>query len=383
MEGFALLSVLSLAMFAGSYIFGSVPLVMTLSESRARIFSVFGAGLLVGTALSVIIPEGVQSIYDGQIEVYDKMVLYQQQQHIDVDNLPRVVPKDVEVHANLAAAGLNRKVAENHSISKREVVQSVQGLHKEVPAGNDEAGHGGHEHGHDHDHNLKEQLHLAHKSIGLSLLHLAHKSIGLSLVIGFIVMLLIDQISRSASSGGVGRQFKITATIGLVVHAAADGVALASASAINKTDVQFIVFAAIMLHKGPAAFGLVSFLLAEGLEAFRVKRHLLVFSLSAPVAALVTYYTIATFGLGGESLSSGSTTGVLMLFSAGTFLYVATVHVLSELVNNPKSGDFELVPTNASGHSHSASGLSLTVRELLALVIGAVCPTIIASGHSH
>ncbi|KAK0415747.1 hypothetical protein QR680_012098 [Steinernema hermaphroditum] len=379
MEGFTLLSVLSLAMFAGSYIFGSVPLVMTLSESRARIFSVFGAGLLVGTALSVIIPEGVQAIYDGQIEYYDKMVFYQHQQRIDVDTLPRVVPKDAEVHEKLAAAGLNQKVAgqEEHNISKREVIQSpskedhvrsVRALHKEVAA-ESEPGH--EHHGHGHDHSLKEQLHLAHKSIGLSL------------VIGFVIMLLIDQITRSAGSGGVDRQFKITATIGLVVHAAADGVALASASVINKTDVQFIVFAAIMLHKGPAAFGLVSFLVSEGLERARVKRHLLVFSLAAPVAALVTYYVILTLGFGGESLSSGSTTGVLMLFSAGTFLYVATVHVLSELVNNPKSGDFELVPTNASGHSHGASGLSLTVRELLALVIGAVCPTILASGHSH
>ena len=34
----------------------------------------------------------------------------------------------------------------------------------------------------------------------------------------------------------------------------------------------------------------------------------------------------------GESMRSESSTGVLMLFSAGTFLYVATVHVLPELV---------------------------------------------------
>lgn len=35
----------------------------------------------------------------------------------------------------------------------------------------------------------------------------------------------------------------------------------------------------------------------------------------------------------GESMRSESSTGVLMLFSAGTFLYVATVHVLPELVS--------------------------------------------------
>eukprot|EP00116_Pleurobrachia_bachei_P018670 sb/3478932/ len=51
---------------------------------------------------------------------------------------------------------------------------------------------------------------------------------------------------------------------GLVVHAAADGVALGAATLTDKADVEFIIFLAIMLHKAPAAFGLTSFLLHEG-----------------------------------------------------------------------------------------------------------------------
>lgn len=47
------------------------------------------------------------------------------------------------------------------------------------------------------------------------------------------------------------------------------------------------------LHiQAPAAFGLVSFLLVEGLERARVKRHLLAFSLSAPITALLTFYIL-------------------------------------------------------------------------------------------
>lgn len=84
MDGFTLLSLLSLAMFFGSYLSGSVPLAMSFSEvcpllsfflsiramfryfqSKLRFVSIFGAGLLVGTALAVIIPEGVQSIYEA------------------------------------------------------------------------------------------------------------------------------------------------------------------------------------------------------------------------------------------------------------------------------------------------------------------------------
>ena len=42
-----------------------------------------------------------------------------------------------------------------------------------------------------------------------------------------------------------------TTTLGLVVHAAADGIALGAAAATNELDVEIIIFLAIMLHKVP------------------------------------------------------------------------------------------------------------------------------------
>ena len=42
-------------------------------------------------------------------------------------------------------------------------------------------------------------------------------------------------------------------------------------SYILQTDVEIIVFLAIMLHKAPASFGLVTFLLHEGLERSRIR----------------------------------------------------------------------------------------------------------------
>lgn len=51
-----------------------------------------------------------------------------------------------------------------------------------------------------------------------------------------------------------GSEHGLTATIGLVVHSAADGVALGAAASTAHHDVEIIVFLAIMLHK-------VSFLL--------------------------------------------------------------------------------------------------------------------------
>lgn len=44
--------------------------------------------------------------------------------------------------------------------------------------------------------------------------------------------------------------------------------------------------------QAPAAFGLVSFLLHEGVDRKKIGRHLLVFSLAAPCLALVTYFGI-------------------------------------------------------------------------------------------
>ena len=51
-----------------------------------------------------------------------------------------------------------------------------------------------------------------------------------------------------------------------------------------------------MLHKAPASFGLVTYLLHEGLDKPRIKRHLLVFSLAAPILAIVTYLLLTLHG---------------------------------------------------------------------------------------
>ena len=54
-----------------------------------------------------------------------------------------------------------------------------------------------------------------------------------------------------------------------------------------------IVFLAIMLHKAPAAFGLTTFLLHEGLDKSRVKKHLMIFALAAPVMAIATFVMLS------------------------------------------------------------------------------------------
>ena len=79
-----------------------------------------------------------------------------------------------------------------------------------------------------------------------------------------------------------------------------------------------------------------------------------------------------------QMLSEVNATGIAMLFSAGTFLYVATVHVLPELAN--------------MGRTHSsAAGGTVIVREhqgftkceLLFLMVGTLLPLVLSLGHHH
>lgn len=211
------------------------------------------------------------------------------------------------------------------------------------------------------------------------------KTIGLSLVLGFVFMMLVDQISSRRTLDKDSRK-NPTATIGLVVHAAADGIALGAAAKTSQQDVEMIVFLAIMLHKAPAAFGLVSFLLHEGIDRQRIRKHLGIFSLSAPLLTLITYFGIAQEHK--ESLNSVNATAVAMLFSAGTFLYVATVHVLPELTHQqphfhhaPSGPHYSHLEQGGTSKSPPPSGL--TNVELLTLISGALLPLILTIGHHH
>ena len=171
-----------------------------------------------------------------------------------------------------------------------------------------------------------------------------HAWIGLSLILGFILMYLLDtlpllspttptrphsniyslsDLSSSPVSTPAPPQRSLSTTLGLCIHAAADGIALgASSSSSSTTSLSLIIFVAIMVHKAPAAFGLTSVLLKQGLGKRSARAHLIVFSLAAPAGALATWILVRALGGGSESEPAVMKwwTGVLLLFSGGTFL---------------------------------------------------------------
>lgn len=171
-----------------------------------------------------------------------------------------------------------------------------------------------------------------------------HAWIGLSLIFGFILMYLLDtlpflappapsrphsniyslsDLSTSPVSTPAPPQRTLSTTLGLCIHAAADGIALGASSSSKSTkSLSLIIFLAIMVHKAPAAFGLTSVLLKQGLGKRGARAHLVIFSLAAPAGAIATWILVRALGGGGDSEPAVMKwwTGVILLFSGGTFL---------------------------------------------------------------
>ena len=57
-----------IVIFIGSLLAGAVPFVLRVSEQQLELLSAFGAGLLVSTALAVVLPEGVEAFHSAEGE---------------------------------------------------------------------------------------------------------------------------------------------------------------------------------------------------------------------------------------------------------------------------------------------------------------------------
>ncbi len=295
---------------------------MTLSQSQLRLISSIGVGILVGTSLIVIIPEGIEAIATTGASA------------------PHAHKAR---HMGEAAVARVHWARDTSALGTDDGVFSVRGVKRED-----------HDHPEDANNPTPDTPH--DKDTHGGEFHLPTFEIGFSLALGFVLMFLIDRLPRHAtetfqaapatrhislddlatsstagdeeSEGFLGplaptpRQSRsLATTTGLVIHAAADGIAMGASATTSNTKLGLIIFVAIMVHKAPAAFGLTSVLLKQGLSKRAARGHLIVFSLAAPFGALATYLLVSI--LGGNSMEGESGewwTGMLLLFSAGTFL---------------------------------------------------------------
>jgi len=220
------------------------------------------------------------------------------------------------------------------------------------------------------------------------------KQIALALLAGFTFMLLVEQLGTGGHAHGTPqpqiefdaelddlepgravpkpedfapeRELALPMTLGLVVHGLADGLALGVSSLTpahteGTNALSLVVFLALILHKAPTSLALTTSLLASNVPRPTCKKHLAIFASATPLSALVCYAIFSLFGLG----HSTSWTGLALLFSGGTFLYVATV----------------LQPVSSQS---VAQELSRRSRVFL-IVIGLFIPFVLSSvlGHGH
>jgi zinc transporter 9 len=278
MEPFTWLFFLCVAMFVGAFGSGYIPLSFSMSEARLRMVTIFGAGLLVGTALIVIIPEGVAMHYEGQ------------QRHHAAAVAAAAAAAGGSVEALPSALSAASSLAANPSTGPVVIGGSLEGSAAAAAAAGVAAGHvhaeGEEGHSHAHGEGEREEEEITHA-------HPGHWQIGAALAVGFAFQLVVDRISGGlhshshgiavpggssasaptdtelnvrANTGGDHSAKSKSALMGMVVHAFVDGVALGAAVREGDSALGLIVFLAIMLHKAPSSFGLSSYLLHHGIS---------------------------------------------------------------------------------------------------------------------
>lgn len=112
-------------------------------------------------------------------------------------------------------------------------------------------------------------------------------------------------------------------TLGLLLHCFTDGIILTT-SLFSQQDNDrhsnsILIIISLFLHKLPASFSLTSILLSQRLHTKTVLFHLTLFSISAPIGALVTY--LFSHVMDHSDPNTGNS--FVLLFSAGAFLYVS------------------------------------------------------------
>ncbi|KAF9691480.1 hypothetical protein EKO04_010481 [Ascochyta lentis] len=443
-DGLFMLLTLSTIMAIASFIAGILPLSFTLSPRQLRIITLLGTGVLVGTSLIVIIPEGIETMYSaGKTHSHvARSVLptipniHKLQTGINHPSDFNIGPRGEVFETNFVRVGAVKAPA-GHVIEQRASVelrpkrmpelrekakekQVEEEEHHLAQKGGDDDSTEGHKEGHTRVHAPEEDEN-NHKHVEQMEGPSPHAYIGVALILGYILMFLVDHVPEALSSSqqqyqpmhislsnlhrgphnssslslnglttpgsppmmtptpmAPPKKNTSATTIGLVVHACADGIALGASSAAPSGSLSFIVFLAIMLHKAPAAFGLTSVLLKQGLSKRTARTHLAFFSLAAPAGAFATWAIVHILGRGRLGGDEGLTwsTGWVLCFSGGTFLYVA-MHSMIEATNPQEEPVIH-------GYLDAPLGkTTMSKTDILIVVFGMLLPLVTQIGHAH
>ncbi len=160
-----------------------------------------------------------------------------------------------------------------------------------------------------------------------------------AILAGFLLIMGVETLMKhrhmsgcSCECGSDTHSHKITSfssMIGLSIHAACDGLALASTFLAGEA-IAMITTVGMCIHKFVVLFSLSSMMLVTDIPKRKSMRYLLMFSLVTPVAGL------AFFGLMSGMSDVEGLSGIPLSFAAGTFMYVALCDMLPEAFHRKK-----------------------------------------------
>jgi len=332
---------------------GLAPIFSGMKGNRENLRKITGlaSGILLASAVLVVIPEGFELASGGHGD-------HGHDEHVDEGALAgsaALVILEVE-HGDISASegieeieellgGHDEHADDDHDEDDHEeesessLSESIEHVIEEVESGEINASTGIEEieeivtsHGHEEGHGAEEE------EEGLENL-----AIGLAVLAGFILMLVLegsgighavheehhdheDEHGHQHVHHGVAPFLLV---LGLSLHSAADGLAIGSAAAGASEAVTAAVALAVLIHKVPAAFSLGVFSMHEREDRNDSIRDVVLFSIATPLMIVVSFYALE--GLDDHLIA------LAMLFSAGTFLYVAAVDTLPD-IHNPETG---------------------------------------------
>ncbi|KAI3648142.1 hypothetical protein MP228_005996 [Amoeboaphelidium protococcarum] len=433
---FGIFFALNLVTFLLSYFASQLPLMIQIQDKYMKQLSAVSGGLLVGTALLIVIPEGVDALYENcsSLPAESTAAFNSNSRVANKNNKDRQQSSRSTNRTQLANPKINDD-DDNHDVSRQK--RDYDAMDNQE---NDE-----HKHGSDHKDN---------KSF----------TVGMSLLIGFAVMFIVDQSTshehhyqhyhhhsvddnqnrsqiplvnkRSLNNGfkemddedhGLELANVISASsqkqhqqtqhsrvdhkmnpssmmIGMLIHCASDGIAMGVSTLSDSDQLTFVIFLAILLHKAPSAFALTAILMDKyQLGRRRIKQWMLLFTAMPSLSCMVTFIvqqlyqsirlqSIFTKHSGDRQAAScmSNLTGSLLLVSGGSFLYVSCVHILPEIFTNDHSDG---VITSAADHqqnnsSNNNNNINQRTRQskwwnIILVLIGMFVPIILSGGHSH
>ncbi|PFH53364.1 hypothetical protein AMATHDRAFT_55281, partial [Amanita thiersii Skay4041] len=269
-----------------SYTTGLLPLFFS-SKSTLQQFAVLGTGLLLGTALGVIIPEGIEMLVESRRDNKDHLA--------SSIALPLIL--------GFILMFLMEKATSEHPHTKPIPLENPKLSSLPVHRNNEHPSSGI-----EFDAELRELEHDQSGTNGNNE-NTRHSQVAA----GSTVMSGDDII--------IARRHANSLTFGLLLHGLADGLALGVSSVSSaSTSLSLVVFIALAVHKAPTSLALGSSLASTGLPREECRKLLLLFASSTPIGSILSYFFFSFFGNENTEWAA-----LALLVSGGSFLYVATV----------------------------------------------------------